>query len=134
MAEDDYPFPVHDLLPIPATLQEARAFEGSVVALLNECIADLHGGALNGLRGDRLSVDVVGEPPESRFVMRYRSHSDGEYETTWGPLWVGGEPEVGDGPRRGQWSESPASLGSLLVMYWGAGEIPINADDPFSRR
>jgi hypothetical protein len=126
--DDDYPFPIHDLLPVDASDEAAAKYEETVVRLLNNWIEE-HGGSVHGHSGVLLSLDIDGDGPTSRLRLHYRSHAGGEYDAyclMWddqgvsAPRMAAGRPNL----------ESPASFGGLVSSNWADGSIHAD-DDPY---
>jgi hypothetical protein len=128
MPDDEYPFPIHDLLPVDASDEEAARYEDTVVRLVNNWI-DEKGGSVHGHSGVLLSVDIEGEGARSRLRLHYRSHAGGEYNAYWlvwddqgvsAPRMAAGRPNL----------ESPAGVGGLVSSNWADGSIHAD-EDPY---
>lgn len=128
--EDDYPFPIQELLPIDASNQQVAAYEETVVRLLESWI-EYHGGSVHGHSGVLLSVGLDGEGPTRQLRLHYRSHAEGEFDAyfpVWGDQGVVDPPMAAGRPNL----ESPATLVSIISANWGDGSIYAD-EDPFVR-
>jgi hypothetical protein len=126
--DDDYPFPIDDLLPVDASDEVVAKYEETVVRLLNDWI-DKQGGSVHGQSGVLLSVDISGGGPTSRLRLGYRSHAGGEYHA-FCPLW---DDQGVSAPRMaaGRPSlESPNGLGAIVASDWADGSVHAD-DDPY---
>jgi hypothetical protein len=98
---------------------EARAYEQAVFRMAGEAVK----GAAWGLIGVALSVRLEGARPETRVVIRYRSHKGGAYEADWF-IW-----DEEHWASNGGW-ESPSGQGGLIASNWLDGSIRAD-NDPY---
>jgi hypothetical protein len=126
--DDDYPFPIDQLLAVDATDEDAANYENTVVRLLNEWIRK-QGGSIHGQSGVLLSVELDGEGPTSRLRLHYRSHAGGEYDAHW-PVW---DDQALDAPRIAAGRpnlDCPEDLCGIVWANWLDGST-YAADDPY---
>ncbi len=128
MTDNDYPFPIDDLLPVDASDETVARYEETVARLINDWI-EQRGGSVHGQSGVLLSVDIDGEGLTSRLRLRYRSHAGGEHHAyclLWddqgvsAPRMAAGRPSL----------ESPNGLGGIVASDWADGSIHAD-DDPY---
>ena len=124
---EDYPFPIHDLLPDEATEEDAAAYEQTLERLLTRWIAE-QGGSVHGHSGVLLSVSVDRqgrEPPSAALpITRQR----GIRCLLAGVVDQGvADPPIAAGRPN---FETPSSLVSLVSANWADGSIDA-AEDPY---
>jgi hypothetical protein len=124
MPHDTYPFPPDESLAAETAAARSDDYEVTLLALVREWI-EQRGGEVSGLSGYLLSVSRVGTFPNTRLVLRYRSHAGGTYEAAW-PIWDEGTTDGHGHPWR---YESPGSHGGVVAANWLDGSIKAD-DDP----
>jgi hypothetical protein len=124
MERDDYPVSIHDGPTIDVSDEQAAAYEQTLLLLLSDWI----GGGAHGHSGVLLDVSLAGRKPDTKLVLRYRSHAGGEYDAEE-PIWHEERlsvPAVGDDPPS---YDAPAEFIGALISNWLDGSVHAD-DDP----